>query len=584
MKKELTIKIGGEAGQGLVTIGNVLSNLFSQGGWYIFASQDYESRIRGGHNIFQIRISEDPVWAMSDRVDILIALDRETIHLHLSELHDKSVIIYDGEKIKIQLPENVKSMSIPIDRIARESGSPILANTVAVAATIGLISYEIKYLENYLQSTFQKKGDQVVHENIQAAQSGHEEAIRICREKSDICSFQIHPLHINTNTNAGARMLISGTEGVALGALAAGCKFYAGYPMTPSTGILTYMASKAEQFGVVVEQAEDEIAAINMVIGASFAGARAMTATSGGGFDLMAEGVSLAGMTETPVVIVLGQRPGPATGLPTRTEQAELQYAIHASHGEFPRMVLAPGTPEQGFYLTAHAFNQAEKYQIPVIILTDTYLADSYFSLDKPLDPGKITIDRYLLPEEDLDRMQEDYRRYAFTETGISPRAIPGQSSRLVMADSDEHDEYGHIIEDRQTRSEQVDKRMKKGQMMEQDILPPNIYGHVKAKNIVLCWGSTWGVIHEAMKKLQDEGKDVAMIHFTQVWPFPSQQVKDLLKDRKQLICIENNATGQLASLIREETGIAVDQKILQADGRPFSVRYLFDVIQEVIS
>ncbi|MEW5801910.1 MAG: 2-oxoacid:acceptor oxidoreductase subunit alpha [bacterium] len=578
MQKELTIKIGGEAGQGLVTIGNVLSNLFSRGGWYVFSSQDYESRIRGGHNIFQIRIFEDPVWAMSDRVDILIALDRETLHLHLPELHANSVVVYDGEKIKVPPTEKAKFMNIPMDRIARESGGPILANTVAVAAVVGLIDYEIKYLEDYLRSAFHDKGDRVVNENIQAAQRGYEEALRLCRGESGICPFPVHPL------GTRAKMLISGNEGIALGALAAGCKFYSGYPMTPSTGILTYMASKAEQFGVVVEQAEDEIAAINMVIGASFAGARAMTATSGGGFDLMTEGFSLAGMTETPIVVVLGQRPGPATGLPTRTEQAELQYAIHASHGEFPRLVLAPGTPEQCFYLTAHAFNQAEKYQIPVLILTDTYLADSYFTLDKQLDPGKITIERHLLSEEELNGMEGDYRRYAFTETGISPRAIPGQSSKLVMADSDEHDESGHIIEDRQTRSKAVVKRMKKQQMMEEDILPPNIYGHVKAKNIVICWGSTWGIVHEAMGKLLDEGKDVAMIHFTQIWPFPSQQVKDLLKDREELICIENNASGQLASLIREKTGIEVGQRILQADGRPFSVQYLFEAIQEVIS
>ncbi|MEW6378551.1 MAG: 2-oxoacid:acceptor oxidoreductase subunit alpha [bacterium] len=577
MDKELTIKIGGEAGQGLVTIGSVLSNLFSRGGWYVFSSQDYESRIRGGHNIFQMRIADDPIWAMSDRVDVLIALDRETLYLHLPELHDNSVVIYDGEKIQAPPSGKVKLMSVPMDRIARESGGPILANTVALAATVGLLGYEIKYLEDYLRLTFGKKGEQIIRENTQAARRGHEEALRICREKREVCPFQVRPL------DAPTKMLVSGNEGVALGALAAGCKFYSGYPMTPSTGILTYMASKADQFGVVVEQAEDEIAAINMVIGASFAGARAMTATSGGGFDLMTEGFSLAGMTETPIVVVLGQRPGPATGLPTRTEQAELQYAIHASHGEFPRMVLAPGTPEQAFYLTAHAFNQAEKYQIPVIILTDQYLADSYFSLDRPLDPDKITIDRCLLSEEELGRMKEEYRRYALSETGISPRTIPGQSRHLVMADSDEHDEYGHIIEDRETRSRQAAKRMKKEQMMEQDILPPNIYGHLKAKNIIICWGSTWGIVHETMKKLHDEGEDVAMLHFTQIWPFPSRQVKDLLRDRDELICIENNATGQLASIIREKTGMAMDEKILQADGRPFSVQYLFETVQEVI-
>ncbi|MCL6584616.1 MAG: 2-oxoacid:acceptor oxidoreductase subunit alpha [bacterium] len=578
MNKELTIKIGGEAGQGLVTIGTVLSNLFSRGGWYVFASQDYESRIRGGHNIYQVRIADHPIWAMSERLDVLIALDRETLRLHFSELHDKSVVIYDGEKIQVAPPGGkAKLISLPMDRIARECGDPILANTVAVAATVGLLGYGLGYLEEYLRRVFGKKGDRVLKENIQAAQRGYEEAERICQREGEACPFKLRPLDVS------AKILLSGNEGVALGALAAGCKFYSGYPMTPSTNILTYMASKADQFGVVVEQAEDEIAAINMVIGASFAGARVMTATSGGGFDLMTEGLSLAGMTETPIVIVLGQRPGPATGLPTRTEQAELRYAIHASHGEFPRLVLAPGTPEQGFYLTAHAFNQAEKYQIPVIILTDQYLADSYFTLDRPLDPQKITIDRYLLSEDELSRMSDEYRRYAFTSTGISPRAIPGQSRHLVMADSDEHDEFGHIIEDRQTRSRQVAKRMKKEQMMEQDILPPNIYGHLKAKNMIICWGSTWGVAHEAMTRLHDEGKDVAMLHFTQVWPFPSRQVKDVLKDRDELICIENNASGQMASLIREKTGLAVDQKILQADGRPFSVQYLFETIQEVI-
>jgi len=578
MNKELTIKIGGEAGQGLVTIGTVLSNLFSRGGWYVFASQDYESRIRGGHNIYQMRIADHPIWAMSERLDVLVALDRETLRLHFSELHDKSVVIYDGEKIQAAPPGGkAKLISLPMDRIARECGDPILANTVAVAATVGLFGYGLGYLEEYLRRVFGKKGDRVLKENIQAAQRGYEEAERICQREGEACPFKLCPLDVP------AKILLSGNEGVALGALAAGCKFYSGYPMTPSTNILTYMASKADQFGVVVEQAEDEIAAINMVIGASFAGARAMTATSGGGFDLMTEGLSLAGMTETPIVIVLGQRPGPATGLPTRTEQAELRYAIHASHGEFPRLVLAPGTPEQGFYLTAHAFNQAEKYQIPVIILTDQYLADSYFTLDRPLDLQKITIDRYLLSDDELSRMSDEYRRYALTSSGISPRAIPGQSRHLVMADSDEHDEFGHIIEDRQTRSRQVAKRMKKEQMMEQDILPPNIYGHLKAKNMIICWGSTWGVAHEAMTRLHDEGKDVAMLHFTQVWPFPSRQVRDVLKDRDELICIENNASGQMASLIREKTGLAVDQKILQADGRPFSVQYLFETIQEVI-
>ncbi|MGA1875830.1 MAG: 2-oxoacid:acceptor oxidoreductase subunit alpha [bacterium] len=578
MEKELTIKIGGEAGQGIVTIGNILSNLFVRGGWYVFSSQDYESRIRGGHNIFQLRASKAPMMSMSDRVDVLIALNQESVDLHLPELHEKGIVIYDGETIKAPEREKGNFFGIPIDRLAKESGGAILANTVAVAATLGLLGYEMKSLEDYLHITFRKKGEEVIRENVKAAHRGYEEAMRISREKGNGCPFQIKPQSVP------AKMLISGNEGLALGALAAGCKFYTGYPMTPSTGILTYMASKADQFGVVVEQAEDEIAAINMAIGASFAGARAMTGTSGGGFDLMTEGLSLAGMTETPVVIVLGQRPGPATGLPTRTEQGELLYTIRAGHGEFPRLVLAPGTPEQAFYLAVRAFDQAEKYQIPVIILTDQYLTDSYFSYDTSFDLENITINRYLLSEDELNHLEGDYRRHAFTETGISPRAVPGQSSRLVMTDSDEHDQYGHIIEDMETRQKEVEKRMRKLKTMEQDILPPDLYGPSEAKTMLLCWGSAWGIVHEVMNTLNEDGRDVAMVHYTHLWPFPDRETIRLLKGRDRLISIEYNAYGQLAYLIHAQTGIAVDRKIQRTDGRPFSTGHLYETIREVMS
>lgn len=576
MEKELTFKIGGEAGQGLVTIGEILAKLFAWGGWYVFTSQDYESRIRGGHNIFQIRISQNPITAMSDRVDILIALNKETIDLHLAELHTKSIVVYDGEKMKALSRAKGKFISIPMNRLATESGGQILANIVAVAAVLGILGYELKFLEQYLGNFFRKKGERVIEQNLQAAQKGYEEGVRVCEEKSG-CFFHIQPL------SSRGKMLITVNEAIALGALAAGCKFYTAYPMTPSTGIHTYMASKADQFGIVVEQAEDEIAAINMAIGASFAGVRAMTGTSGGGFSLMVEGLSLAAMTETPVVIFLGQRPGPATGLPTRTEQAELKFSIFAGHGEFPRLILAPGNPEDAFYLTAHAFNMAEKFQIPVIILSDQYLADCYFTLDKALDPSRISIDRHLLSSEELRQMDREYKRHAFTEEGISPRAFPGQSFQLVMTDSDEHDEYGHIIEDKDTRSKQVEKRIKKWKIMRHDILSPSFYGHLRARNLLICWGSTWGIVIETMNKLQDKGKDLAMLHFRQLWPFPVKQVMDALKNRDRLFCIENNATGQLADLIRSKTGILIDRKICQANGRPFSVQYLTESIQEEV-
>ncbi len=368
-----------------------------------------------------------------------------------------------GFKDKIPaLPEgNGNFIGIPIEGIAKECGGRILYNIVAVAATLGLVGYELDPLEQYLQIFFQKKGEKVVWQNLQAAQRGYEAGRVYCRER-DHC-------------------------------------------------------------------------------------------------------------------------PGPATGLPTRTEQADLKFAIYSAHGEFPRLILAPGNPEQAFYLTAHAFNMADKYQIPVIILSDQYLSDCYFSLETPFNPLKVNIDRYLYSSEDLEKIEGDYKRHLFTQTGISPRAIPGQSNKLVMTDSDEHDEYGHIIEDMDTRNKQVEKRMRKWQMMEQDILPLNVYGPIKAKTLLICWGSTWGIVKETMEAFLEEGKDIAMLHLFQLWPFPIHQVKEVIKDRDILICIENKATGQLADLLKAETGMFIERKILQTSGRPFSLEYLSERIKEVL-
>lgn len=576
MEKELGFTIAGEAGQGLITIGNLLVKIFSRGGWFVFSSQDYESRIRGGHNIFKICLAQEPIQAGTDRLDILIALNEESISLHLPELSEKSLVIYDGEKITPSVEKKGHLIGLPIDRLAKEAGSSILANIVAVAATLGLLDYELAPLLQYIDDFFQKKGDSVIQQNHKAAELGYAEGKQRCLDKGG-CVFTIHSL------SRSGRMVINGGEATALGALAAGCKFYSAYPMTPSTSVFTFMAAKADQFGVLVEQAEDEIAAINMVIGASFAGVRAMTGTSGGGFALMVEGLSLAAMTETPIVIFLGQRPGPATGLPTKTEQADLHFAIQAGHGEFPRLIYAPGNPEEAFYLAAQAFQMAEKYQIPVILLSDQYLADSSFTLEKELDPHQIIIDRHLLSTEELSHLNGKYQRYAFTESGISPRAIPGQGSHLVMTDSDEHDEYGHIIEDAKTRNKQIEKRLKKWRLMSQDTIPPTQYGDPQAKNLLISWGSTWGIVLECMNRLVREGKNLGMLHFSQLWPFPVQQFIELAKGRDGLICIENNATGQLAYLIQSESRISVSKSILQADGRPFSIDYLVKRVREVI-
>ncbi|MBI4699425.1 MAG: 2-oxoacid:acceptor oxidoreductase subunit alpha, partial [Nitrospirae bacterium] len=368
---DYTIKICGEAGQGIQTIGDTLAKVFSRSGYHAFTLQDYESRIRGGHNFYQVRFSDKPVTACRDKIDILVSFDREGILLHEKELNDKGHVVYDSELLKKKY-EKLNFLEVPFNRLAVEhGGSKIMANTVAVGAVLGMFGMKLDNLLVIINDTFSKKGEDVIKANVAAAHAGYEFSVKKCTA----CSFSV-------SAQTKPKMLISGIEAIGAAAVASGCKFYSAYPMTPSTGIMNYLADKEKESMIIVEQAEDEIAAINMALGASFAGVRAMTGTSGGGFALMVEGLSLAAMTETPVVIALGQRPGPATGLPTRTEQADLNFAIHTAHGEFPRIVFAPGTPEQAFYQTSRAFDLSEKYQIPAIIIFDQYLADSAWTFE----------------------------------------------------------------------------------------------------------------------------------------------------------------------------------------------------------
>jgi 2-oxoglutarate ferredoxin oxidoreductase subunit alpha len=346
--------------------------------------------------------------------------------------------------------------------------------------------------------------------------------------------------------------------------------------MTPSSPILEYIADKGREYGVVMVHTEDEISAMNMAVGTGYTGVRSMVATSGGGFCLMVEGLALAGMTETSVVVVLGQRPGPATGLPTRTEQAELFFALHAGHGEFARAVLAPANAADAFSAAVKAFNLAEKYQTPVLILTDLHLASSYATVD-PFDLAKVEIDRGALLSEDAVKNLTDYKRHAVTASGISPRALPGQGKALVVTDSDEHDEAGHMIEDAATRKQQVEKRLRKLNGMKQEITPPEFNAAKGAAVTLIGWGSSYGAIREAAALLKKDGKPVNTLHFRQLWPFPADVVSRALKKAGKNIIVEGNATGQLAQLIRRETGQSVEGAILKYDGRPFSPREIVD-------
>lgn len=559
MPPDINFMFAGEAGQGVQAVGHVLARTLARGGFHVFADQDYESRIRGGHSFFRIRASDVEVKALSETVNVLVAFDKESVKLHRKELAKNGIAMFDSDKVR-NAGDHSNLFPVPLERLAQESAkNKLMTNTVALGAALGILEYDLQLLSATVADFF--GAGETGKANVAAVKAGYEYAKHNLKAKSS--------QHITPKGNSN-RMLLSGNEAVALGALAAGCKFMAAYPMTPTTPIMEYLAGKTKDFDIVVVQPEDEISAINMVIGASFAGVRAMTATSGGGFCLMVEGLGLAGMTETPIVVVLGQRVGPAIGLPTRTEQADLEFAIHAAHGEFPRAVVAPATVEDAFWLTIKAFNLAEKYQTPVILLTDQHLASSYCTVEK-FDLSKVTIDRGLLLSKEELSMLKEYKRHLITESGISPRAIPLEGEELVVTDSDEHNEEGHLIEDAETRTAMVKKRMRKMEGLKKEIAKPRVYGAAQAEITLMGWGSTYGAIKEAVDIAMKDGLSINLVHLNEIWPFPAEATVQALQGAKRIITIENNATAQLAHLLRAETGYQATGRILKFDGRPFS-------------
>jgi len=576
MAIDVNFMIGGEAGQGVQSAGFVLAKALARGGFHVFADQDYESRVRGGHNFFRVRAKDREVGAIRQEVDVLVALNSESVALHRNELSPDGVLIFDSDK-DVDFEGNDRMLGVPLERLAQEKGgNKVMTNMVGLGSAAGLFGYDRQILRDAVTDFF-GAGD-IARSNVAAILSGYEYAGT---------AFGSGRLRVLKAVDGQRRILLNGNEAIALGALAAGCKFLAAYPMTPSTPIMEFMAGKADDLGVVVVQPEDEISAINMIVGAAFAGVRAMTVTSGGGFCLMVEGLGLAGMTETPIVVVDGQRAGPAIGLPTRTEQGDLQFVLHASHGDFPRVVLAPGTVQEAFWLTVKAFNLAEQYQVPVIILNDQYLATSY-STSERFDPAQVRINRgQLLNGDDLSRLPPyTYRRHAITPSGISPRAVPGRNGILVVTDSDEHDEEGHIIEDAGIRTAMMEKRLRKAEGLKEEMAGPKKYGPQQADITLVGWGSNYGLLKETVDLALAADKEIKvnMVHFSELWPFPAEAAAEALANAKRTVAVENNATGQFARLLKAETGHAVDRKILKFDGRPFSPAYVLDKLwKEVI-
>ncbi len=577
---KISLLVGGEAGAGITRSGFLFAKTCLRGGLYVFGANDYQSLIRGGHNFYTVRADSEQVYSQADTIDLLLALNKETIHLHKHELVSGAGIVYDGDQIAITDEEigrdDIKLYPVPLRKIVKElEGPSIMENTVALGAAIALLDYDPELLNSVLRDTFSPKTAEL---NIEAAKRGYNYAQE---HYGNNFGYRLK----KTGSAGKHKIFLTGNEAVGLGALNAGCKLYAAYPMTPATSILHFLAPLDREYKMVVIQVENEIAAVNMVAGASYAGVRTMTATSGGGFCLMSEGLGMIGMTETSPVIVLVQRPGPSTGLPTYTAQGDLRFAIHASQGEFPRVVIAPGNVEECFCTTMEAFNLAEKFQIPALIISDKYLAESNGTCE-PFDQSRIGIDRGHLITEDEYAGEEEYKRHKFTENGISPRAMPGTKGAIVRTNADEHNELGYTTEDPQLSTKMADKRFKKLDALTKELEnyeTVKLYGPEEADATILAWGSTKGPIREAMKILSKEDITVNYLQILYLTPFPASKVQEMIQSAKKTIVVENNKTSQLSSLIREHLLTTVDHKILKYDGRPFNPEALSRSIKEVL-
>ena len=592
MENRFHFKIGGLAGEGIMVTGLIFSKFAARSGFQVFDFVEYPSLIRGGHNTYYGTISQEEVFSSHNRVDLLIALNQETVDFHQGELNPGAGIIFDPNEFSLSPIKDAKLFPIPLTKLAEKAGGKIMANTVALGAMVYLVGGELEILNSVLKDIFSDKKQEIIANNLQAAKLGFEFAKDKFTPLTNFLSFR----------ETGRQLLIAGNEAIALGAIAAGVKFAAVYPMTPISSILTFLALHEKEAGIVFRQPEDEIAGINLALGASFAGVRSLVATSGGGFALMNEALSMAGISETPLVVIFGQRAGPATGLPTWTAQEDLLYALTAAHGEYPRIVLAPGDVEECFYLTAEAFNLAEFYQTPVIILVDKFVCEGHKSIS-PFELRKVKIERgklqapnspaFAAPSPKLGSVGDKasagrqlstpdsiFPRYQLSTDGISTRAFP-EKRVIVKANSDEHDEFGLDNESSENRILQVQKRMKKLEILTRKLREPTLYGPKEADLTLVGWGSTKGPILEAMSNSPEE--KVNFLHLNWLAPFPAESVNRILKRARKTLLIENNYQGQLGRLIKMETGLEIKNKFLKYDGRQFYPEEIRDKIKSLI-
>lgn len=553
--------IGGEAGFGIMTTGVVFSRVATRSGYHIFDYVEYPSLIRGGHNAYEVHVSDADVSHLSPTIDILVCLNKETYEKHKTRLTSSSLVVFDQDEFEIK--EEVKKIIIPFKKILSElKGQPIMKNTISLGASIGILGGDINELIKLISEQFVKKGEEVINFNKKFVQAGYDE---VKKNYSDLI------LNYLVKKSGEAKLVLTGNDAFALGSVIADARVYVAYPMTPSSTVLTDLAAWQEKVGMVVRHAEDEISVINTAIGSSFTGVRSAVGTSGGGFALMVESLSFSGITEIPIVVFIAQRPGPATGMPTWTEQGDLLFAVFSGHGEFPKIVLAAGDNEEMIELTAKAYNLADIYQMPVIVMSDMYLSESHKSVSKKFVDEFIA--NYKVNRGKLFDEKSKYLRYKITEDGISPRLIPGTPGYFYQANSYEHIEDGHTTEEAQPRIDQVDKRARKwATYLKNNFSMPKVYGEIdKSKTVFVSWGSTKGIVLQAQKLLKAKGVNSAFIHFNHIYPLDIEKIKVLFKENKEYILIENNSWGQFGKLLTMETGIEIKNKVLRYDGRPIT-------------
>jgi 2-oxoglutarate/2-oxoacid ferredoxin oxidoreductase subunit alpha len=564
---EISVRAGGQAGDGIASIGEALARCYSRMGLNVFGLNAYQSVIRGGHVWFQARASTTPIHSQGDALDVLYALNRETVDIHLPSVSQGSTIIFDPEKFTVaptDLPPGTQGVAVPTLELARKyTTQSILQNAAGLGATAYVAGIPLPILHQVLADSFGKKKGDIVDWNVGASADGYEYA----RQHASVASNALAP--------AGpAKLLMTGNQAIALGAAAAGLKFLAQYPMTPASGVMHWLAAHSHDLGIVVKQAEDELAAVHMAIGASYGGVRSMTATSGGGFCLMVEALGMAGMCEIPVVVVDSQRSGPSTGLPTKTEQGDLNLMLGAGQGEFPRAILAPSNPLEAYRATIKAFQLAEDWQTPILLASDLHLSENFATVDR----DEIRFDYVPAPIETVAPNGHEYKRYLYTPNGVSPRALPGQPGLQWIAGSDEHDEKGHLLSDVKSgipifvaeRTKMMNKRMSKLRGLAGAVDAPVLEGPANAEVTFVAWGSTISAVRDALGILAAKGVAANLVAVRGVYPVNGPAFEALLKPAKRTLLVEGNYSGQFGHLLRAETGIHLTEKLLKFDGEPF--------------